>query len=187
MDSWINIFVSRSSVDTLSLTSLWCFHTDQHRLSTKMFNGCNGTMQNCFYCSEPHANTDPHWVLYPFYWCRSRSLTAWTATCTPTNATKPQIWRRCSGVFTLAYSGTGTRTGIGTSTIGNNESRSLCNVKCYSLHHKIHFFQSQCQCPADRQCEYAIMAHSHKPEPRPGQGLGTNGLYENYVKLSHYT
>ena len=34
---------------------------------------------------------------------------------------------------------------------------------------------------------YALMAYSHWPEPRPGQGPGTNGLYNIVWKLSHYT
>ena len=47
-------------------------------------------------------------------------------------------------------------TGTGTSTIGNNGSQSVCNVKHSSLYHTTHFFWSQFRCPWDRQCEYTI-------------------------------
>ena len=34
---------------------------------------------------------------------------------------------------------------------------------------------------------WPIMAYSHWPEPRPGQGPETNALYETAYKLSHWT
>ena len=36
-------------------------------------------------------------------------------------------------------------------------------------------------------CGWTFMVCSHWLEPRPGQGPGTNGLYETVWKLSHYT